>query len=160
MRTSNMPPGLKRYWQTHSRGSSKKRKTSTKAITIYRSAPPVVRTKTRTVVIKSKRKHRGGGSRHLGGFHHAEGFELADFRPAGIAALVGYSEAGKGFDALQTMLDKLPAMGKAPKEAIAGLLAYYFRAKSDWVADAAVALLNIGGYKIGQQGFTISGDDD
>jgi hypothetical protein len=157
-----MPPGLKRYWQTHSRSGGKKRKKGSTAMTVYRGGSPAVRTVTKTVVIKSKRKGHGRGrsARHMGGFETATGFNLADMRPAGISALIGYSEAGKGFSALQDLLDKIPEAGKAPKEAIAGLIAYWFREKSDWIADAAVAFLNIGGYKLGQQGFAIKGDDD
>jgi hypothetical protein len=163
VRTANMPPGLKRYWQTHSRsgGHKKKSRGSSSTAMVRYSPAPAVKYKTRTVVIHKKRK--GGGhksARHMGGFATREGFNLEDLRPAGISALIGYSESGKGFDALQTVLDKLPKMGKAPREALAGLLAYYFRDKSDWIADAAVAFLNIGGYKIGQAGFSISGDDD
>lgn len=130
-------------------------------MTVYRGGSPAVRTVTKTVVIKSKRKGgRNRSARHMGGFETSTGFNLADMRPAGISALIGYSEAGKGFAALQDLLDKLPAAGKAPKEAIAGLIAYWFREKSDWIADAAVAFLNVGGYKLGQQGFQISGDGD
>lgn len=167
MRTSNMPPGLRRYWQTHSRGGGKKhhRKSGgSKAIVRYVPSAPVVRTKTRTIV--KKIKSRGGGMSTMKREHGAGHIVPGPFRlkSAAVSALAGYSAAGKGLPQLQELLNKLPQLGKAPKEAIAGLILNYFAdrpgAIGEWADAGAQAFIDIGAYKIGEAGFAISGDDD
>ena len=140
---------------------SKKRKAHhSTALVPYRAAPVVYKTRHVTKVVKVRSK--GGGKRALvhahGGGHIIPGpFRL---KTAGIASLVGYSEAGKGFAALQDVLHKLPTIGKLPPEAVAGALANYFAPHSEWLDAAATAFLDIAGYKVGQAGYSISGDDE
>ncbi len=138
---------------------TKHRKHHSQAMTVYRPKE-VVKYRTRTIV--KHHRARGGGALAVGrgGFHSSTGFNLADFRAPGIASLFGYSKAGKGFAALNDMMAKLPTLGKAPPEAVAALIAYYFRNKHDIIADTATALMNIAGYEIGQSGYSLSGDDD
>lgn len=164
MRTGNMPPGLKKYWQSHGRksGHSKKRKHSGGSTALVRYVPsaPVVRTRTRTIV---KTVRKGGGGQSVMRREHGAGEMMPGpfrLKSGAIAGLVGYSESGKGFTALQEFMGKLPTIGKLPKEAIAGVLANYFGDRSEWIDAAAQALIDIAGYKLGQAGFAISGDDD
>jgi hypothetical protein len=164
MRTSNMPPGLKRYWQGKARksGGGRKRSSSGGSTAIVRYSPtaPAVRTRTRTVT-KIVRKGGGGTSvmrREMGSGKMVPGpFRL---KSMGVASLIGYSEAGKGFAALQEFVQKLPEVGKLPKEALAGLVLNYFGDRNEWVDAAAQAFLDVGAYKVGQSGYTVSGDDN
>lgn len=163
MRTGNMPPGLKKYWQQHGgKSHSKKRKHSSGSTAMVRYVPsaPAVRYKTRTV---TKVVRKGGGGTSVMRREHGAGEMMPGpfrLKSGAIAGLVGYSEAGKGATAIQEFMNKLPTLGKLPKEAVAGMIANYFGDRSEWVDAAAQALIDIAGYKLGQAGFAISGDDD
>jgi hypothetical protein len=171
MRTSNMPPGLRKYWQTHSRGGAKshKRKHHSSggggAMVRYVPSAPAVRYKTRTKVIVKKSK--SGGTSVMKREHGTGEMVPGPFRvkSAAVASLLGYSEAGKGAQGIQEVLNKLPAVGKLPKEALAGLAINFFADRAsgsmyEWADAAAQALLDIGAYKVGQSGYALSGDDD
>lgn len=160
MNTRNMPPGLRRYWQGRSRKASTSkalvRSSGTRTVTRYVKGPTrVVRLGAPPVI--TKRRRRGGSGRARGGSIIPSQFRL---KSHGIAALYGYSEAGKGLPQVKELMDKLPKIGKAPPEAIAALICNYFAGKSPWVDAAAAALGDIAGYKLGQQGFAIQGDFD
>lgn len=159
-----MPAGLKRYWQSKGRktgGGGKRRSTST---ALVRQGPTrtVYKTRTRTVAVAAKRRSGSSGTSVMKREHGAGQMIPGPFRlkSAGIASLVGYSESGKGFAALQEFMVKLPTLGKLPKEAVAGLILNYFADRGEWVDAAAQAMIDIAGYKVGQAGFSISGDDD
>jgi hypothetical protein len=81
-------------------------------------------------------------------------------RSAGIASLLGYSDAGKGLTAVKDLLDKLPTIGKVPKKALAGLVLNYFANKNDYLDAAAQAFLDVGAYEFGQKGYELAGDED
>jgi hypothetical protein len=158
MKTGNMPPGLRRYWQ----GKSRKRSTSkaltrsggTRTVTRYVKGPTrVVRLGAPPIV---RRRRRGGSSSGRGGKLIPSTFRL---KQHGVAALYGYTEDGTSMPQIKELMDKLPTVGKVPKEAIAALIANYFANKSPWLDAAAAALGDIAGYKLGQQKFAISGDD-
>lgn len=158
MKTGNMPPGLRRYWQ----GRSRKKSTSTALARQSRTVTRYVKGPTRVVRVGAPpllrtRRRRGGGGGSRGGKLVPSTFRL---KQHGIAALYGYSEAGKGFAQIKELMDKLPTFGHVPKEAVAALIANYFANKSPWLDAAAAALGDIAGYKFGQAGFQLQGDDD
>ena len=151
-----MPAGLKRYWQARGHGGGghkKKRKHSgSTAMVRYVPSAPAVRYKTRTV---TKVVRKGGGGTSVMKREHGAGEMMPGpfrLKSGAVAGLVGYSEAGKGATAIQEFMNKLPTLGKLPKEAVAGLIANYFADKHEWIDAAAQALIDIGGYKLGQAG--------
>jgi len=157
-----MPPGLKRYWQTHSRSGGKSRKrSSSKALVRYAAPQQIVRYKrSKPIVIRAK--SRGGGKSIIRREHGAGDMIPGPFRlkSMGVSSMIGYSEAGKGFAGLQEFMTKLPTVGKLPKEAIAGAILNYFGDRNDWADAAAQAFLDIAAYKVGHAGYSISGDGD
>jgi hypothetical protein len=136
-------------------GGAARRSRST---SLARSSSRVV-TRTRTVRVPVYRRAKMGGAAraHGGGKLIPGAFRL---KSAAIAGLAGYSEAKKGLAMLSDTLDKLPTVGKLPKEAIAGLIFNYFASRNPWIDAAAQAYLDIAGYKLGMAGFAISGDED
>ena len=81
-------------------------------------------------------------------------------RSAAVAGAVGYADSGKGLGFLHDLLAKMPTIGKVPKEALVGLLANYFAGENEWYDALAQGMLDVGAYKFGQAGFSMSGDDD
>ena len=158
-----VPPHLRKFLFKKGHGAMAKKKHHKKHHTAmtHHTAKPIIKYRTREVVRYKKRKHHGGHIGHRAA-HGAGGIVPPAFKlkSAGIAGLIGYSEAGKGFATLKETLDKLPAMGKVPSEIVAGMIANYFSDRSEWVDAAATAFLDVGGYKLGQAGFSVSGDDD
>lgn len=149
----------------------KQRKTTSRALVPYRGgavvrarAPVVVyRTRHVKVPVKSRRSSASSGRalmrRELGSGEFIPGpFRM---RSGAIAGLLGYAESGKGLTGVKDLIEKIPTMGKVPKEAIAGLVLNYFADRAgDWGDAGAQALLDVGLYKLGQQGFAFSGEDD
>ncbi len=163
-----VPPHLKPYLfkkkGKHSMPKKKKKKHST-AMTVYRSAAPVVVTKTRRVKVPVHVRSKSGSGRALMKREHGGGeFVPGPFRlrSAAVSGLIGYSESGQGksLAQVQELLNKLPSIGKVPKEAIAGLILNYFADRGDWFDAGAQAFLDVGSYKFGQAGFSMQGDDD
>lgn len=156
--------------------SKKHRHSSPKPLTIVenvRSPAPVVKV-VRVPAAPAATTSRGakrtsGGARHHRSAqaivlraHGAGEFIPGPFRlrSAAIAGALGYADGGKGLTALKDILDKLPTVGKVPKEVLAGAVANYFADRGDWFDAGAQALLDVGAYKMGQAGFALSGDDD
>jgi len=160
-----IPPHLRPYL-FKKKGKAKsmgKRAKATKAITVYKRSAPVVVTRTRRVKVPVRVRSKAGAGRSLMKREHGSGEMMPGpfrMRSAAVAGLIGYAEAGKGLTQLADLLNKLPSVGKLPKEAIAGLVLNYFADRGDWVDSGAQAFLDVGAYKLGQQGFSISGDDD
>ena len=158
-----VPPHLKKYlFKKKGKGMSKKRKSSSKALTVYRSAKPIVITKTRhiKVPVRVKAKHGGGRSlmrRELGSGEMIPG--PYRMRSAAIAGALGYSETPGNLTFVAELLAKIPEVGKLPKEAIAGIILNYFSDRGDWFDAGAQAFLDIGAYKLGKAEFKMSGDD-
>lgn len=140
------------------RRKSGKKKTT--AMVRYVPSAPVTRYRTRTVV--KKVRSGSGGTSVMKREHGAGRMVPGPFRlkSMGVAAIIGYSEIGKGFTALSQFVDKLPEVGKLPKEALAGFILNYFGDRSEWVDAAASAFLDVGAYKVGLKGFEVSGDGD
>lgn len=161
MRTGNMPAGLKRYWQSKGRRSGGGGKRKSTALVRYKASAPVVRYKTRTKTVVVRRSGAGSAAT-IRKAHGAGEFIPGPFRmkSMGFSSLIGYSEAGKGFAALQDFMLKLPTVGKLPKEAIAGAILNYFGDRHELVDAAAQAFLDVAAYKVGQSGYSVSGEDD
>jgi len=148
-------------------GRTRKRGSTSRAITVYRgqAAAPVVkvvRVGGGRVAKQSRGGSRGSG-RSLMKREHGSGEMMPGpfrLRSAAVAGLIGYSEAGKGLTQLADILNKLPTVGKLPKEALAGLVLNYFADRGEWFDSGAQAFLDVGAYKLGQQGFSISGEGD
>lgn len=81
-------------------------------------------------------------------------------RSAAISGALGFADAGKGLTGLKDLLDKIPTHGKVPKELLVGLALNYFADRGDWVDAGAQAFIDVGAFKFGQAGFTMSGDED
>lgn len=149
----------------HARG----RRSTSKALTIVeKPTVKVIRVPT-AARLPAKRSHGGVARKHhrnpstyVERAHGAGQFIPGPFRLRSIAVsgLYGYIEGGKGLDSVKALLDKLPAVGKVPREFLLGAAANYFADRGDWIDAAAQALLDIAGYKAGQAGFALSGDDD
>lgn len=164
-----MPAGLKRYWQSKGRKSGGGGKRKSTALVRQTSGAQVVRYKTRTVTVPAKRRSAMSAARvderanlaireaHGAGELIPGPFRL---RSMGFASLYGYSEAKQGFSALSEFVEKLPQLGKLPKVALAGAVLNYFADRHELVDAAAQAFLDIGAYKVGEAGYTVSGDAD
>lgn len=143
-------------------GRSRRRSSTSKALTVYRPRPVVV-TRTRHVKVPVRVHAKRGSGRSLMKREHGGGeivpgpFRL---RSAALSSLIGYSESGAGFTAIKELLDKLPDVKGIPREVLAGLALNYFADRGDWFDAGAQAFLDIGSYKFGQSGFKISGDED
>jgi len=161
--------------------SKTRRRSPSKSVTVVenvRTPAPVVRVVRVPVptAMSGRGGKRGGASnKHQGGARHHRnthslvmrahgGGEMIPgpfrLRSAAIAGALGYADGGKGLTAIKDMLDKIPTVGKLPKEALAGLVLNYFADRGDWFDAGAQAFLDVGAYKLGQAGFAISGDDD
>jgi len=81
-------------------------------------------------------------------------------RSAAISGMLGYADGGKGLTAIKDLLDKIPSVGKLPKEILVGAAMNYFADRGDWFDAGAQAFLDVGAYKLGQAGFALSGEDD
>jgi hypothetical protein len=157
--------------------SKSRRRSPSKALTIVenvRSPAPIVKV-VRVPTAMSGRSKSGGGNKSQGGArHHRNVHTLVmrahgagemipgpfRLRSAAIAGALGYADGGKGLTAIKDMLDKIPTVGKLPKEAIAGLVLNYFADRGDWFDAGAQAFIDVGAYKLGQAGFALSGEDD
>ncbi|MGE3392211.1 MAG: hypothetical protein AB7O21_19555 [Gammaproteobacteria bacterium] len=110
-----------------------------------------------------KVRSKSGGGRSVMKREHGVGDMVpGPFRQKSmaVAAALGYAEGGHGLTFVTDVLNKIPAIGKAPKEAIAGLILNYFGDRGDWYDAGAQAFLDVGAYKLGQQKFAMSGEDD
>jgi len=147
-----MPKALAHYWRTHGRGH--KRKSRTRALTVRAPAPVVVRVP--TSIAKHKRKHRRGsrgGGVSLG--------TISRNRKAWLAAhgaLIGYTEDVKKLE----LWDKVPAVGKVPKELVVAALleAFGLTRRHVQVDNFATSAAVVGGFKLGQANFVFSGEEE
>jgi hypothetical protein len=159
-----------------SRSKPRRRRPPSKGLTIVenvRSPAPIVKVVRVPAATTVRRAKRTGGGQHTGRHHrnahaivlqaHGAG-ELVPgpfrLRSAAIAGAIGYADGGKGLTAVKDMLDKLPTVGKLPKEVLAGLALNYFADRGDWFDAGAQALIDVGAYKLGQAGFALSGEDE
>lgn len=143
-------------------GRSRKR-SSSKALTIYRSAPPVVVTKTRKVRVPVHVRSKRGGGRSLVRREHGAGeFIPGPFRVKSmvVSAALGYAKGGHGLAQLNELIEKLPTIGTVPKVAIAALIANKFADRGDWYDGAAQAFCDVAAYEFGQAGLQMKGDDE
>lgn len=147
-----MPKALAHYWRTHGRG--KRRKSSSRSIVVRRSAPVVKVVRVGGATHHKKRHHRRSGAASGGG-------HIPRNRKAWLAAhggIIGYTQNVKKME----VWDKIPTVGKAPKELIvaAGLELLGFTRKHKQIDNFATACAVIGGYKAGEEGFAILGDEE
>lgn len=163
-----IPPHLKPYlFKKKGKGATmakKKKKHSSKAMTVYRPSAPVVVTKTRHVKVPVYKHSKGGGRALMRREHGAGEIQPGPFRMKSMAvsAMIGKSESkdAGGLAQLQDLIEKLPTFGGIPKLAIAGFILNKFADRGDWYDAAAQAALDISSYKFGQNDFKMSGDDD
>lgn len=145
---------------------AKKKKHSSKAMTVYRPSAPIVKVVRVGAVAKKQKHHRPkGGGRHLMLREHGAGeLQPGPFRIKSmvVAAAIGKSKSANAgsLATLQEWIEKLPTIGGIPKEAIAGLILNKFADRGDWYDGAAQAMLDISAYEFGKADFKMSGDDD
>jgi len=128
------------------------------ALTVYESRPPA----RRGPASVARSGGGGGGAVRVAGAAPRRRSaprrrDLMDrARPAGIASLIGYVSTKQA-----STYEKIPTIGKIPREAVIGLAAHYFSDGRPGLADdVAQAALDVAGYKLGAAGYAISGDDD
>lgn len=132
--------------------SSHRRSTKSKSIVVRQPAPIVVRTTSHAPA----RRHSGGGRRGGG---NGGGGELSLNRLgklAGIGALMGFT-VGEGAPKKLEILDKIPDIGKLPKEGVLAIGAYLLRRKHRLIADTCLVAAIVAGNKIGKNEFKLSG---
>jgi hypothetical protein len=146
---------------------SKKRKHSSKAMTVYRPAPvvKVIRVGGGGGHKKKKTHHVRGGGRHLMLREHGAGeIQPGPFRIKSmvVAAAIGKSKSTNpgSLAMLPEWIDKLPSVGGVPKEFIAGLILNKFADRGDWYDGAAQAMLDISAYEFGKNDFKMGEDDE
>jgi hypothetical protein len=143
-------------------GRSRKRRSHSKALTVYRPAPVVV-TRTRHVKVPVRVRSKSGGGRALMRREHGAGeFMPGPFRVKSMAvsAALGYAKGGHGLTQLNELIEKLPTVGGVPKMAVAALLLNKFADRGDWYDAAAQAAADIAAYEFGQAGLAMKGEDD
>lgn len=132
--------------------TSRPRKTTSTAIVVRQPAPVVVRASSHAPA----KRHHGGGRRHRNGGGGNGDSLVSIAKEAGIAALMGYTIGDKAPHKLE-FLDKIPDIGKLPKEAVIGGIAFVFRRKHRLIASLAKVGLIVAGNKIGANEFKLSG---
>lgn len=144
-------------------GSSARRVTRRRrrshSVALVRSAPrPIVIRERSTAVThrrRSHRRHSGGG---FGGGALGAGSKAAlkvKAEVAGWASVLGYLETNKA-----DTFDKIPTFGKLPREAVVGLALHLVGRKNKHLERASVAALAVAGYKLGANGYSLSGFDE
>jgi hypothetical protein len=135
------------------KSTTRKRRATTKALVVRQPAPVVIRQSSGVPA----RRRRGGGSRRpsfgAGRLPLKTKGELALW-----GSLFGYLSVNKA-----DLYGKIPTTGKVPREAVIGLGLHLFAKKNKHVDRASAAALSVAGYKLGEQGFKVSGwdgDDD
>lgn len=126
-----------------------------------RKSTAIVVRQPQTVVVRPSasrapaKRHHGGGRRRNG--NGGDGASLLQLgKEAGIAALMGYTIGDKAPHKLE-FLDKIPDIGKLPKEAIIGGIAYALRRKHRLIASVARVGFIVAGNKVGANEFKLSG---
>jgi len=178
-RTGQFKKGGGRVGDGRHAGSSRsktRRRSPSKALTIVenvRAAAPIVKM-VRVPTTTTGRRVKRTDDEHNTTKHHRNAHAIVlrahgagelmpgpfRLRSAAIAGAIGYADGGKGLTAVKDMLDKLPTVGKLPKEVLAGLALNYFADRGDWFDAGAQALIDVGAYKLGQAGFALSGEDE
>lgn len=143
-------------------GRSRRRSSTSKALTVYRPRPVVV-TRTRHVKVPVRVHPKRGGGRSLMKREHGGGEIIPGpfrLRSAAVSSLIGYSESGAGFTAIKELIDKIPDVKGIPREILAGIALNYFADPGDWFDAGAQAFLDVGAYKFGHAGFKLTGEED
>lgn len=142
--------------------SHKRRKSSSRALTVYRPSAPVVVTKTRRVRVPVHVRSKSGGRSLMRREHGAGEFIPGPFRVKSmvVATALGYAKGGHGLVQLNELIEKLPTIGSVPKVAVAALLVNKFADRGDWYDGAAQALCDVAAYEFGQAGMKMQGEDD
>ena len=149
-RKGQFKKGGGRHGDTRSHSSSKSRRSSTH--TIVRAPAPHITVQAPRAPAKQKRPHgrrRGGG----GGDSLTP---MALGKKMLISAALGYTVGDNAPNKIE-LVEKIPTVGKLPKEAIIGGVAYLFRKKHRLVRDIAETSLIVAGNKVGASGFKLSG---
>ena len=136
----------------------RRRRRSSSSVAIVRSAPRpiVIRERSRAVTHRRRRHHSGGGG--FGGGALGAGSKAAlkvKAEIAGWASVLGYLETNKA-----DTFDKIPTFGKLPREAVVGLALHLIGRKNKHLERASVGALAVAGYKLGANGYSLSGFDD
>lgn len=140
-----------RFVKTH---SSPRRRRSTRSVALVRTSPAPVVIRERSVAVTHRR--RGGRRRHHGG---GGGLIGPGLKGKGIiaawASALGYLETQRS-----DTFEKVPTFGKLPREAVIGLVAHFVGKKNKHIQHLSTAALTIAGYKIGANGFSLSGFEE
>lgn len=137
-------------------GRSRSKSRKSKSIVVRQAAPIVIRQSSSSPAKRHPKRHH---SRHRGGGNdHSLTRRL---KLAAIGGLLGYT-VGEGAPSKLDILDKIPDIGKLPKEAVIAGIAYVGRRLHPLVNDLATVALIVAGNKLGKAGFKLSGyyDDE
>ena len=142
-----------------SHSSHRRRRRRSSSVAIVRSSPApavrVVRVGAPARRHHRRRHHSGGGfsGGALGAGSKAALKVKAEI--AGWASILGYLETNKS-----DTFDKIPTFGKLPREAVVGLALHLVGRKNRHLERASVGALAIAGYKLGANGYSLSGFDE
>lgn len=136
---------------SHTTHRTKHRKSGGSKSIVVRQPAPIVNVRTSNAPAK---RHHTGRRRHGGGGGDLSMNRVAKL--AGIGALLGFT-VGDGAPKKLEILDKIPDIGKLPKEAVIGGIAYVLRKKHRLLGDIALASLIVAGNKLGRNEFKLSG---
>jgi hypothetical protein len=126
------------------------------SVALVRSSPRpiVIRESSRAVTHRRRARHHGGGGGGILGGASRAGLKVKA-EVAGWASVLGYLETSKA-----DTFDKIPTFGKLPREAVVGLALHLIGKKNKHLERASVAALAVAGYKLGANGYSLSGFDE
>jgi hypothetical protein len=142
-----------------SRSHAPRRRRRRASVALVRSSPRTVVVRERSTAVvhrRARRRHHhggGGGGGMLGAGSKAALKVKAEV--AGWASVLGYLETNKS-----DTFDKIPTFGKLPREAVVGLVLHLVGRKNKHLERASVGALAVAGYKLGANGYSLSGFDE